>query len=55
MGLMKRHHKLSSRQEELMSLTRASGFNKVVVHTAFDALENIMDENEIGDSRFLVC
>jgi hypothetical protein len=51
---MKRHHKPSLRQPVLTSVTTASGFNKVMAHTAFDALENIVDENKIGDSRFSV-
>jgi hypothetical protein len=48
---MKRHHKLSSRLPKLMSLDRASGFNKVVAHTIFDVLENTVDKNKNTDSR----
>jgi hypothetical protein len=32
-------------------LARASGLNEVVVHTNFDVLENIVDENKIRSSR----
>jgi hypothetical protein len=46
-GFMERHHKLSSWHPELTSLARASGFNKVVVHTILYVLENIVDENQI--------
>jgi hypothetical protein len=48
---MKRHQKLSLRQPELTSLARASGFNKVVAHTIFHVLENILDKNKNTDSR----
>jgi hypothetical protein len=48
---MKRHCKLNSRQPELTSLVRVSGFNKVVMLTIFDMLENIVDEIKIRDPR----
>jgi hypothetical protein len=51
-GSIKRRYKLSLLQPELTSFTRASGFNKVVLHMIFDIPENIVDETEITDRRF---
>jgi hypothetical protein len=50
---MKRHQVLGLWQTEFMSLARVSGFNEVMVHTIFDALKNIVNENRITDSRIL--
>jgi hypothetical protein len=48
---MKRHHELSLQQTELMLLARVSEFSEVVVHTIFDTLKDIVDENKVTDSR----
>jgi hypothetical protein len=48
---MKPQHKLNLRQPELTSLARVSGPSRVVIHTIFDVLENIVDENKMTDSR----
>jgi hypothetical protein len=53
-GFMKRHQKLSLRQPELTQLASVSGFNKVVVHTIFDVLDNIVDENKITNSKIFI-
>jgi hypothetical protein len=45
---MKRHQKLSLPELEL-----TSGFSEVVIHTIFDVLVNIVDENEITLSRIV--
>jgi hypothetical protein len=50
-GFIKRHHKLILREPELTSLTTVSGLKNVVVHTIFDVLENIVDENKIPNPR----
>jgi hypothetical protein len=50
-SFMKRHHKLSLRQPELPSLATVYGFNDVVVHTNFGALESIVNENKITGLR----
>jgi hypothetical protein len=48
---MKRHQKLSFWQPELTPLARVYVFKEVVVHTIFDVMENIFDENKIINSR----
>jgi hypothetical protein len=50
-GFMKLNHKLSMQQPELTTLARVSVFNKFVVDSIFDVLENFADENKITDSR----
>jgi hypothetical protein len=50
-GIVKRHRKLSLRQGELTSPARGPVFNEVAVHTIFDVLLNIFDENNTIYSR----
>jgi nitrogen regulatory protein PII len=50
-GLYETSSQTEFTEDRMTSLARVSGFNNVVVHTIFDALKDIVNENKITDSR----